>query len=84
MQLIINVHAHMPQQGGISDRHVVIAIKVFVDIVVFVVGHRTFPSPSDEPQPPTCSELFRFVFHFIHKQHPTVITPSFKYQRAPS
>lgn len=43
-----------------------------------------FPSPSDVPQPPTCSELFRFVFHFIHKQHPTVITLSVKYQRAPS
>lgn len=44
MQLIINVHAHMPQQGGISDRHVVTAVNVIVDIVVFVVGHRTFPS----------------------------------------
>lgn len=55
-----------------------------VDAVVSVVGQRTLPSPSDEPQRPTCSELLRFVFGFIHKQRPTVITPSFKYQRAPT
>lgn len=85
MQVITNVHAHEPQQGGVSRLHVVIAVNdVFVDIVVFVVGQRTFPSPSHEPQRPTCSELLRFVFRFIHKQRPTVITPSFKYQRAPT
>lgn len=33
------------------------------------------------------SDMFRAVsgyFLFVHKQHPTVITSSFKYQRAPS
>lgn len=32
----------------------------------------------------TCPDLFYLCFHFTHRWHPTVITPSFKYQRAPS
>lgn len=48
---------------------------------------RTFVSKVTSGGGGGVSDMFRAVsgyFLFVHKQHPTVITSSFKYQRAPS
>lgn len=49
---------------------------------VGVPGQNAFLSKVTTRGNLTCPEPFHLCFHFAHRRHPTVITPSFKYQRA--
>lgn len=51
---------------------------------VDVPGQNAFLSKVTTNEKLTCLELFHLCFQFAHRRHPTFITPSFKYQRAPS